>query len=189
GQAELTTTTTQTPEVCMDLNAAFCSTTSVQSSICSDPDLSVNWCRKTCGRCPTTTTTTSVPCVDNTPDLCSAPGADLVFCSDPARAVKYCQKTCNKCDIHLHQNTATPVRSTTATTTTTPTTTTTTPTTTTTTPTTTTTTPTTTTSPPWLCEDYDVAHCADPEVKLLVCLDINLNYLCRKTCDLCEHKG
>ncbi|XP_062570174.1 lymphocyte antigen 6D-like [Saccostrea cucullata] len=51
GQAELATTTTQTPEVCMDLNAAFCSTTSVQSSICSDPDLSVNWCRKTCGRC------------------------------------------------------------------------------------------------------------------------------------------
>ncbi|XP_061193002.1 integumentary mucin C.1-like [Saccostrea echinata] len=174
GQTELTTTTIQTPEVCIDINTAFCSTTSVQASICSDPELSVTWCRKTCGKCPTTTTTTMVPCVDNNPDLCSAPGADLVFCSDPARAVKYCQKTCNKCGIHPHQNTTATVHSTTAKTTTT-------------TPTTTTSTTTTTTSPPWLCEDYDVAHCADPEVKTLVCPDTNLNYLCRKTCKLCEH--
>lgn len=54
-------------------------------------------------------------------------------------------------------------------------------------PTTTTTTTTTTTSPPWICEDYDIAHCSDPEVKTLVCADDNLNYLCRKTCNLCEH--
>lgn len=45
------TTTVKTPEVCVDLNHAFCSSTSVHDTICSDPDLSVNWCRKTCGKC------------------------------------------------------------------------------------------------------------------------------------------
>uniref|UniRef100_K1PU35 Uncharacterized protein n=1 Tax=Magallana gigas TaxID=29159 RepID=K1PU35_MAGGI len=45
------TTTTKTPDVCVDLNDAFCGATSVHDSICSDPDLSVNWCPKTCGKC------------------------------------------------------------------------------------------------------------------------------------------
>ncbi|XP_052673283.1 integumentary mucin C.1-like [Crassostrea angulata] len=191
------TTTTKTPDVCVDLNDAFCGATSVHDSICSDPDLSVNWCPKTCGKCPTTTTTTTtaLPCVDNQPAFCSAPGVDVVICSNLDRAVKYCQKTCNKCDVKpntfvslsqlpstLYKTTAHPTtprittRSTTTTTTST-----------TTEPTTTTTTTTTTTSPPWICEDYDIAHCSDPEVKTLVCADDNLNYLCRKTCNICEH--
>nr|XP_022326482.1 zinc metalloproteinase nas-14-like [Crassostrea virginica] len=189
------TTTVKTPEVCVDLNHAFCSSTSVHDTICSDPDLSVNWCRKTCGKCPTTTTTTTttaVPCVDNQPDLCSAPGAETVFCSSLDRAVKYCQKTCNKCDVHSHQ--ISPMMTTHKTTTTTrkttpkPNTTTPKPTTTTPIPTTTTstTTTTTTTSPPWICEDYDVAHCSDPDVNTVVCSDENLVYLCRKTCNRCE---
>lgn len=53
-------------------------------------------------------------------------------------------------------------------------------------PTTTTSTTTTTTSPPWICEDYDVAHCSDPDVNTVVCADENLVYLCRKTCNRCE---
>ncbi|XP_056013249.1 zinc metalloproteinase nas-14-like isoform X2 [Ostrea edulis] len=177
--------TTTTPEVCMDMNSAFCSSPIVQTSICSDPDLSLKWCRKTCGKCTTTTaapttttsTTTTVPCIDNKPDLCSAPGANVFFCSDPARAVQYCQKTCNKCDLQPYTNTHTTLKSTTVKTTIKPST------------TTSTTTTTTTTPPPWVCEDYDIAHCSDPEVKTLVCPDADLNYLCRKTCNKCEQSG